>query len=125
MDTKQCTKCLQEKPLSAFSEGRRDCKECKARLARVNYQRRANGLASADGHRVSKTTYESHRALVIGIIHTAYLDGQGQLNLNERRHYGQGCDEVIADGQKFFSDGRFARFAEMVGICPDLKPDWK
>lgn len=125
-NTKTCGICGQLKPADCFYEGRNQCGECMKERARVNYQNRSGRVLNEKNNRVHLTLHDARRALVIAIIYQSYLDGSGQGILSEEyRRFGQeGAHRIMMDGLRFFEDGRFKHFAELIDLCPDMRPKW-
>ena len=132
MTTKKCSTCKVVKPVSEYYKYNRDgkqtyqaacieCEKTRGKLSRKNreasYQQ--NGLYN----RI--TLHDCRRALVVSMMHVAYQDGCGKLGTNETRHIKQeDIAEIIQDGSAFFEDGRYAFWADLIGIDPHMRPQW-
>lgn len=125
MTTKVCKTCHEEKTHTDFSEDRNECKKCRAYKSRLYHQARGNRPAAENGNRIFPNLHEARRGLIINVIYRAFRDGCGEIDSNDvKLHKQEGCHELIMDGKRFFKDGRFQRFAELIDICPDMEPEW-
>ena len=130
-DMKQCKRCNEIKPIGEFMMYKKRgktcvhsmCRECESAHARERYH--SNKRKSNSGNRVFLDKHESYRALVVGIIYTAFQDGLGVIESNGSMTQ-ETRMQIVMDGRRFFDDGRFQHLAEQVdGISPDWKPVWR
>jgi hypothetical protein len=60
--------------------------------------------------------------LVAAIMYRAYQDAAGVIE--STGDVLRNKTEIMRDGAAYFKDGRFQAHAEMIGLDPELKPDW-
>jgi len=64
--------------------------------------------------------YECYRHLLASIMYRAFQDARGRIESSCKTP-----DMVMIDAALYFEDGRYAWHAELLGIDPAMRPDWK
>ena len=67
--------------------------------------------------------WQCYRHIVAAIMFRAYQDALGII---ESSGGVLRCkEEIMKDGAAYFDDGRFEYHAELIGLDPSLRPDWR
>ena len=79
--------------------------------------------APSSTHNYYDHEWQCYRHIVAAIMYRAFQDAAGVIESTgevTRRK-----SAIMQDGAAYFEDGRFEYHAELIGLDPTLRPDWK